>query len=76
MAIVIDATLTGVDVCVHSGPKIFCLAVFVIPPGIGDSVELKCGKVTVVLFKSQQQICSISRLFVVLITFYELTLID
>jgi hypothetical protein len=53
----VDSALAGVDVCVHSGPKIFLVAVFVVPPGIGDIVELKYCEITVVLFQRQHGIC-------------------
>jgi hypothetical protein len=50
---VIDATLTDVNAAVAAQPKIIRFSGFVIPPGIGDTVDLKwCGD-TIVLHQSK-----------------------
>jgi hypothetical protein len=53
-AIPVDSALTGVNSgLVISGPEILRLSISVVPPGINDVIQLKRGKIAIVLDKNK-----------------------
>jgi hypothetical protein len=48
----VDSALAGVNsVRVISGPEILLISVSVVPPGVGDCIELQWSVVAIVLYK-------------------------